>query len=57
MQSGLCAGAFVSADESEAGAADLTGGQRKAVYDSRTAVIGDGGSGISSMDRRKPAGA
>ena len=39
------------------GAADLTGGQRKAVYDSRTAVIGDGGSGISSMDRRKPAGA
>ena len=32
-------------------------GQRKAVYDSRTAVIGDGGSGISSMDRRKPAGA
>ena len=35
----------------------LTGGQRKAVYDSRNAVIGDGGSGISSMDRRKPAGA
>ena len=31
--------------------------KEKAVYDSRTAVIGDGGSGISSMDRRKPAGA
>ena len=57
MQSGLCAGASVSDGESEAGAADLTGGQRKAVYDSRTAVIGDGGSGVSSMDRRKSAGA
>ena len=57
MQSGLCAGASVSDGESEAGAAGLTGGQRKAVYDSRTAVIGDGGSGISSMDRRKSGGA
>ncbi len=48
------AGASVSDGESEAGAADLTGGQRKAVYDSRTAVIGNGGSTSSSLQLGKP---